>query len=306
MSSLNLRTLFISLLLGILLSSCGLFDFKPPYGFSLLKDPLLVTVTLEQGESKIIDIEIARRGGFKEEVNVTLESSTLTASPLTIPADSSSGTLTVTAKADAGIGASTAKIIGTSGTLSSSSSLAVTVTKPNLNRMVGKVQGYTSGIATLEANVIGQNGFASPSVGTGIILADGSFEFTITDTVKDEYLTGITKPCAGVTITPSIFKIGGFIGLTIIKDNLPIGRLLQTTNIDTVQVRPVAFTVYAFVDQNVNIQGTCQQNETTTTFNVNYKKGWNLESYDVQESSMTISTVESSDLPWLFESFDQF
>jgi hypothetical protein len=83
-------------------------------------------------------------------------------------------------------------------------------TKPVSNRIIGKVQGYAGGVATLEANVTDQDGFAGPSVGTGTILADGSFEFTITDTVKDEYLTGITNPCAGVTITPSIFKIGGF------------------------------------------------------------------------------------------------
>jgi hypothetical protein len=171
--------------------------------------------------------------------------------------------------------------------------------KPNV--ITGKVQNYTGGEATLEAHLT--IGFLQEGakVGQGSIKADGSFTVTLIDTVADENLEPLSDPCQGVTITPSTFKGAGILFLSVVKDGKPIGALAQASSADAFITIPSKFVARIYVDQDASIVGTCQDG-SNSTFNINYKKGWNLGLQEMTETSMLARTVESSDLPWFYSS----
>ena len=176
--------------------------------------------------------------------------------------------------------------------------------KPKVNIISGKVQAYTGTEATLEAHLTVDFFQEGAKVGQGSLKADGSFTVTLNDTVADENLEPLSDPCAGVTITPSTFKGAGILFLSVVKDGKPIGELLQASSATVFSDPSGKLVARIYVDQDASILGTCQ-NQSNSTFNVNYKKGWNLELAELEAASSTDSTIESSDLPWFYSSTEQ-
>jgi hypothetical protein len=176
--------------------------------------------------------------------------------------------------------------------------------KPKATVISGQVQSYTGGDATLEAHLTLDLLQEGAKVGQGSIKADGSFTVTLIDTITDENLEPLSDPCEGVTITPSTFKGAGILFLTVVKNGKTIGMLLQASSA-TVFSDPISKLVARiYVDQDASILGTCQD-QSNSTFNIHYKKGWNLGLHENTETSSTESTVESSDLPWFYSSIEQ-
>jgi hypothetical protein len=176
--------------------------------------------------------------------------------------------------------------------------------KPKANVITGKVQAYTGGEATLEAHLVIGLLQEGAKVGSGSIKADGSFTVTLNDTVSDENLEPLSDPCEGVTMTPSTFKIAGVLFLSVVKDGKTVGALLQASSATVFRDPSSKFVGRIYVDQDASIKGTCQD-QSNSTFNVNYKKGWNLVLQEVTQTSTTTSTVDSSDLPWFYSSTTQ-
>jgi hypothetical protein len=182
----------------------------------------------------------------------------------------------------------------------------LTTNKPNAEEpkatiITGKVQSYTGGEATLEAHLTIGFFQEGAKVGQGSIKADGNFTVTLSDTVTNENLTPMSDLCQGVTMTPSTFKIAGILFLTVVKDGTPIGTLVQASSATAFNDPSNKFVARVYVDQDASIKGTCQD-QSNSTFNINYKKGWNLEIQEHTETSFLSSTAESSDLPWFYSS----
>jgi hypothetical protein len=178
------------------------------------------------------------------------------------------------------------------------------VEKPKVNVITGKVQAYTGGEATLEAHLTLDLLQEGAKVGSGSIKADGNFTVTLIDTVADENLTLLSGTCEGVTIIPSTFKGAGILFFSVVKDGKTVGALLQASSA-TVFSDPISkFAARIYVDQDASILGTCQD-QSNSTFNIHYKKGWNLGLHENTKTTSTESTVESSDLPWFYSSTQQ-
>jgi hypothetical protein len=266
MSLLKPHYLLIPLLLCFFLSSCDIWG-KPPTGFSLAKNP--VDLTLEQGESKTVDVEVVRSGGFKDEINISVESTVLTALPITIPAGSSRGTLRVTAKADAAPGESTAKMTGSSGKLTNSSDLPVSITKKAF-RVAATVPNYSAGEAAIKAQLIGVNEPESRRyiVGQGSMKADGSFTLLLED-VPPQYVDvpelGLSVECSNVVPTPTTFKSVGLLEIELEQNGTPLGFLFQASSTEflgdffssppTGVTGKLAFFVYS--DAAAQMKGNC-------------------------------------------------
>jgi hypothetical protein len=149
------------------------------------------------------------------------------------------------------------------------------VEKPKATVITSKVQAYTGGDATLEAHLVIDFLQEGANVGSGSIKADGSFTVTLDDTVADENLTPLSDPCEGVTMTPSTIKMAGILFLSVVKDGKTVGALLQASSADVFVAETSKLVARIYVDQDARILGTCQD-QSNSTFNIHYKKGWNL------------------------------
>jgi hypothetical protein len=166
----------------------------------------------------------------------------------------------------------------------------ITTKKPKANVISGQVQGYTGGGATLEAHLATGDAI----VGTGSIKADGSFNFTFVDSVENKDLVVVSKPCEGVMMTPDTFKGNGVRVISVVKNGQTIGMLIQADEIIGTASKIVS---RFYVDRDASMTGTCQDN---STFNMTYKKGWNLALGGFGTMASSMSTIESADLPWFY------
>ncbi len=119
-----------ALVLAATLSACPNALIAP--GFSLgLSSPNL---SLQQGASATVMVNLTRTAGFADAVTIGLTNplAGIAASPLTIPATSSTGKLTINASAKAALNNSVnLTVIGSSGALTSSASLSLRIIAPN-------------------------------------------------------------------------------------------------------------------------------------------------------------------------------
>lgn len=124
------------------------------------------SLALKQGVTGALDVTLNRLNGFMGDVTVTLGSPPLglTAATLVIPAGSSSGTLNVTAAANAATGSGSLTVQGTSGAFSHSVSLPWTILNAvnpdfalNVTTGLSVIQGSSDGVTI---NVDRQNGFS--------------------------------------------------------------------------------------------------------------------------------------------------
>jgi hypothetical protein len=178
------------------------------------------------------------------------------------------------------------------------------VENPKANSITGKVQSYTGGDATLEARLALDFVEGAPKVGQGSIKADGSFTVTLNDTIADENLDPLSDLCEGVTVTPNTVKGTDLYFLTVVRDGKPIGDLLQASSPDIFTKIPIKYVAWVYLNQDASIKGTCQ-GVVKSTFNVSYTKGWNISLQELTQTSTTISTIESSDLSWIYRSIEQ-
>lgn len=122
-----MRYLFL-LLIG-LLAACGSKGTPPEPTFSIRLEPAVLSLRVaETGSVKVI---VSRSGGFAEAVTVTLggENTGLSADPLSIPAASSEGTLTLRVGDAAKIGTSFPVVQAKAGSISKSETLTLRVAK---------------------------------------------------------------------------------------------------------------------------------------------------------------------------------
>ncbi len=311
MTLLKPRTLLIPLLLCVLLPSCLIIPIPifpdPPASFNISLEP--ATLTLQQGESKTFMVYISTNGGFEGAVSVALESTVLTASPLTIPAGSSSGTLTVTAKADATMGPSTANIKGSSGELTDSTDLPVSITQEAFT-ISGVVANYptTLGIAGLLAtfSIDASNSY---TLGQGSIEANGSFTLALNN-VPSKYLRAfdLGPHCKNVAV-PDTLQFGSYEKIAVQQNNSPMGTLYQTTSLKAYQDyftvpspgTPGKIIQYIYLNKDATVKGECAQLDSlnrTASVDFSFKKGWNAVLIDITATSVQQTTTPVTNIPW--------
>lgn len=285
----------------------SLLTSREPPTFSLTLNP--TSLSLEQGTSKTVTVNVLAKDGFEGAVDVTIESSVLTASALKIAEGASSGILTLTAKADAPAGDSTAKIKGSSGTLSSESNLQVTITQPAIsNKSVsGQVENYALGAADLVA-ILGITD--APAVGNGNISETGDFSLELnpvpTDVLLDDGAamnwSGF-EVCAELVSTPSAYKSGGLALIRVEQNGQVGGVLLQISSLEfgldlpqrsaADPVVPGQYISWVYVDKAVRLSGTCDATnvyELPTQIDLSLKPGWNAYLVDVTATDMSITS----------------
>jgi hypothetical protein len=196
--------------------------------------------------------------------------------------------------------ATTVTLTASLGNLTAKATLTVNPASAKGFTITGKVQDYSAGAASLEAITNDSDSVPPVKVATGNIAADGSFSITLPETLEDKDLTPETSSqCPEVTQPPTSFKLARLVSLSVVKDNLRIGEVWYASSLDLLGGSQVA---YVYVDRDVKVTGTCQEadNILKRSFNENFKKGWNLELQTFGETSISYTTPESVDLPWLF------
>lgn len=160
--------------------------------FSLSAD---TAVTIAQGQSRTFTVTPAAANGFVGSVQVSVSglSAGVTVSPATIAVTvGSSTTFTLSAAADAALGATTVKVNGASGTLTASASVALTVTAAASNGDF--TLAAAPGTLSLIPGATGRLTLSST--------ATSSFSGTIAVAVKD-LPTGVTVSPATISVTPN-------------------------------------------------------------------------------------------------------
>ncbi len=170
---------------------------------------------------------------------------------------------------------------------------------PNPNNFVidGTVQDYTKGETSLEVYLDALNGGTPTIISTGGLNADGSFSVALPETLGEELLTPNVTLCEGVTATPSSFNTASVRLLRVIKDGAGIGSLLRES-LDVNDPTTGKRVIYAYVDQDVQITGTCS--DSNVSYNLSLQQGWNVVVQDTGDDSLSFTTPESVDLPWVF------
>ena len=151
------------------------------------------------------------------------------------------------------------------GTTSTSGESAQTV--------AGQVAGYNGPAEMLVASTYG----VEADLGTGSISADGSFTFTLDDTVPEGELSSISsEACGGLTFSNpeakallvtelAVTSAGKITGYLTLADKKPGSDLTSTT-----------LTMRIYVDQSTKMQGTCEVGTSKQTANLDLKRGWNI------------------------------
>jgi Bacterial Ig-like domain len=163
--------------------------------------------------------------------------------------------------------------------------------------VTGKVQAYSAGAASLTAITNDSATLPPITVATGQIEANGSFSLTLPETLEEGLLTSSQTRCEGVTATPSSFNVAQVNSLDVVKDGRRIGELRHASSLD---LFGSSIAAYIYVDRDVKIIGTCQADGFSYNYNLDLKKGWNLELDTIGETLFSYTTPKSVDLPWLF------
>jgi hypothetical protein len=300
----------LAMLLTVILSAC---DTKTP-GFSLGLNP--TSLALEQGQSKTITVTVVVKDGFKSAVDVTIESAAVTASPLKIAEGQSTGTLTLTAKADAATSSSTVKVKGSSGTLSSESNLQVAVSKPAISKKVvtGQLQDYSLGAAQLTAKIDSDS-----LVGTGSVNEIGVFSLELgvpPDSELQVYLApgnlGLEN-CVETSVTPSSFKFAPLGFITLVQNSTEVALVFQATSttflgnlfnrIPSSPVVPGKIVLWIYADRAVRLTAQCEmpdfRYDLPGRIDISLQPGWNALVNEVSTTEISLTSAPV-DLPWLF------
>jgi hypothetical protein len=200
------RFLFTSLLLviAVLLTACPQAELPPTPGFELSLQPS--ELSLEQGDSGSVTVNVSRRNDFTGPVTVTLVDppTGISADPLTIAAGETSGTLTVQAASDAVLGAHNVTVRGASGNLQGDATLSLTVTEAP-EPVDGLEISLTPDSLTLEQ---GQSGSVTVSVSR---LGDftGPVEVTLVDPPAGVSADPLTVAAGDTSGTLNLHAAGG-------------------------------------------------------------------------------------------------
>jgi len=167
----------------------------------------------------------------------------------------------------------------------------VTPTDP-ARELSGTVQNWEGGTATVQAVVTGEE---EEIVGTpdasSPLEADGSFELTLPETLDSSVLmdSGIAEVCEGEfdgTVTPETWQ-ETFGGLAVQQNGETVGFLSLASSEASAGFRGGAVGDFVvtllYVTEDVSIQGTCTDEESTLNFDVALEEGWNLVSFTIEE-----------------------
>lgn len=174
-----------ALVLALALTACP--GIQPTSGFSLeLSSPNL---SLQQGASANVTVNLTRSGGFADAVTVTLASppAGISAQPLTIAGHSSTGSLRIDASSGAALGPNLLSLTGASGTLSASTSLSLSLSAPSPsptpNPMLGSLEVSIAGLPSgtnANVNLSGPGGYSRMLTASQTLtgLTPGSYSIT--------------------------------------------------------------------------------------------------------------------------------
>jgi hypothetical protein len=173
-------------------------------GFTLTLSPQ--SLTLERGASGSVSVTLARQGGFSEAVQVTLVDppAGVSAAPLSIPAGSSSGTLTVSASGTASAGSSNLNVQAEGGSVVRNASLSLTVTGDITNPTIQTShfflptggQVYNTDAVTVETDAVGGVHMVYPSHFGG----DAFYAYCPTNCSGPERVSVVTFETDGSTV----------------------------------------------------------------------------------------------------------
>lgn len=173
-----------------------------------------------------------------------------------------------------------------------------------------------SGALNVKANIAGYTGqegqfdiylqlfdfdFSKVDIGDVSFMTDGSFELNLTADFPDEYLkNGINGLyiCPDSVVSNPDFKGISQAQLSLYKEEERVGDLLQGEEGKGVW--------FFYLDDDVSITGSCTvplvpgAPPYELTYQLAFKKGWNLVIQSGDEGSLSFRTAESSTLPWLF------
>jgi uncharacterized delta-60 repeat protein len=153
-------------------------------GFSIIAVPAALSIA--QGLSAPASVNVVRRGSFTDEVDVSFPSLpagvTVTPPTLTIPAGATSGTVTVALAPSTPVGDASIEVQGTSGSLTSEGTIALTVPQPmgGVDTAFGSA-GTGSSVVTVTYNGLEFQPNAAALQSSGAIVVAGTFATSIFD-----------------------------------------------------------------------------------------------------------------------------
>ena len=207
-------------MLALVLAACGggSTPTPPPSttpDFAMTSTPSSLTVT--QGSSGSVSINLDRQNGFAGAVDITLASPPVgvTAASMTITADSSVGTLNITADDTVTPGAITLNLTGVSGGQNKSSSLTLNVTAASSPDFV---MALTPASLSLKQ---GSNG-------------DVKIDVTRLNGFDDPITLSLTSPPAGVSAANIVIASGSSSGTMTVKTTANAALVSSNLNISAI------------------------------------------------------------------------
>jgi PKD repeat protein len=218
---------------------------------------------------------------------------------------------------------------------SATSEKMVQVTTPIPNDVQGQLPGYTLGEGVIEASFLGN------SYGTGYIDANGNFTLKLADTVADEDLLGFGDEVASVVVKKSLSTTNNGLStaaldpgaicpnVSISDSNVKAFAIPYFELRDSVSKKLIAYitqlsdknevkklidngfenyadvnakvTVRIYVNGNASIQGSCDVDSFTGSFDVDFKTGWNFLNVAVDgEGNVVVTSDVEDSQPWTF------
>lgn len=160
----------------------------------------------------------------------------------------------------------------------------------------GTVQNWSGDTATLQAVVTGDTGEITGTLGaSGVLAADGSFELTLPETPSGSVLSdsSISEICEGTfdgTATPDTWQ-EVFADIAVEQNGDTVGFLSLASSEDVAGFEGGAVgdfvVVRIYVSEDVTIQGTCNSEFGTFSYDVELEQGWNLVLITIEELDPT-------------------
>lgn len=154
-----------------------------------------------------------------------------------------------------------------------------TLTPPEASapELAGVVVAWERGEATARAEVPAPGG-APFAVASGAVSATGAFALVLPEQLEDGllFLEDASEQCDGLIVSPSYFKATTLAELAVYRRGERLGSLVYRSfaaglepEVGDTQV------AWLYLDQNVTMQGSCQNTGETTTFDLRLQRGWN-------------------------------
>ena len=172
----------------------------------------------------------------------------------------------------------------------------------------GQVANYTGPAGTLEAQ-----DFNDVDLGTGFISADGSFTLELIELATELVNRPIvyTEGCPYLRTSDRGAKGLMVDEINVVANGQTVGALAQGS-ID-VNDEPFVSVIRIYADRDVTVEGTCAplsaDGESITTYDLDYKQGWNISLLEIKSSSntsaifseeSTVSAAEVENIAWLY------